>query len=91
MTSFGSRFSNGFRGQSPRYGAAACRYCLADRVRLLLNLPPLFPRRRESSSPWHFGNISRLLQFLTYGFLRIFLASVGMEITAMVEQGGRLR
>ena len=83
-------FSNGFRRRSPRYGAAAHRYCLVDRVRLLLNLPPSFPRRRESR-PRHFGNISRLLQFLTYEFLRIFLSSVGMGITATVEQGGRLR
>jgi len=29
--------------------------------------------------------------FLTYGFLRIFLSSAGMGITAMVEQGGHLR
>ncbi|EET45050.1 hypothetical protein NEISICOT_01044 [Neisseria sicca ATCC 29256] len=27
-------FSNGFRGQSPCYGAAVRRYCLANRVRL---------------------------------------------------------
>nr|DAJ37508.1 MAG TPA: hypothetical protein [Caudoviricetes sp.] len=62
------------------------RYCLADRVRLF-NLPPSFPHRRESR-PWHFGHISRLLQILTYGFLRIFLASVGMGIMAMGSKAG---
>jgi len=82
-------FQTDFVGKAQRYGMALRRYCLAARVRWL-NLPPSFPRRRESR-PWYFGHISRLLQILTYGFLRIFLASVGMGITAMGEQGGRLR